>query len=140
MEIIYSLPYHQKLALKSVLVRHEYLKKIKKIKRRGISRFVNTLPTRDSIYSIYTNLCKEVGEKPKTYRTYFDMIDELERKGLVRLGIVHSKGMTTIVNPVDPDLIKLLVERSLEWLYIKSMWEGRRFLKRGKKRVIKNSF
>jgi len=98
-------PLHHKLALYSVIKFYQQIKEAEELgKKARLLKYAVPIPTISNIYKVYVNLCKQIGEKSKSYRTFFDIIDDLDKKGLIRKDVQslgRARGITTIVQPIE---------------------------------------
>jgi len=103
-EEIANRPLHHKLALLSVIRFVKRNEKMANLNKPGLFKYAKFLPTKANIYKEYEIICKEYGESPKAYRTFFVIIDDLENYGLVKTTIAslgRARGVVTLVYPSD---------------------------------------
>jgi len=93
---IMALNQHQFLVLKAIIKRHL---DIDKMMKRPL-KYSNIYPTSGSIYDEYVRLCKSLGVKPKTYKTFQRIITSLELSALIRRVVTslgRARGVTTLI-------------------------------------------
>jgi Cdc6-like AAA superfamily ATPase len=113
-EEILTRPLHHKITLLSVIEFHKRLAKGPDI--RGLFRYT-IIPTKANIYKVYQELCSMLQENPKSYRAFFDIINELDRYGLVKTEIQSlgkARGVTTLIKPVETvELLEPIVKKAI---------------------------
>jgi Cdc6-like AAA superfamily ATPase len=74
--------YHQKLALWAVLKKHKQIEKMSKSPNKRL--YYNTLPTTNSIWEIYKNICEQRGETSKGFRQFHRLLEPMIRNAILK--------------------------------------------------------
>lgn len=117
LEEIIKRPIHHKLTLLAVVEVQKKIQKLAHYGKPGLFKYTSNLPTKSTIYNTYKKICQSLGEQPKSYRTFFDIIDDLDRYGLVKTEIRslgRARGLTTLVRPVESiKTFELLIKKAI---------------------------
>ena len=116
-EEIITRPLHDKLALLSVIEFQKRMNRLSQYGKVGLFKYTANLPTKSNIYKVYKDICKKYGESPKSYRIFFDIINELNKYGLVEIDVQslgRARGITTLVRPSESiEILEPLIKKAL---------------------------
>ena len=116
-EDIESRPLHHKLALYALIRFIERNNKMASYGKVGLYKYTRYLPTKSNVYNEYKIVCKEFQEEPKAYRTFFEIINDLEKYGLIKIDITslgRARGITSLIYPAIPaDIYKKIIEEAM---------------------------
>ena len=113
-------PFHHRITLYAIV---KYYKEVMELeeqsKNLNLFKYAVNIPTKSNVYKVYVDLCKEYSEKPKGYRVFFDIIDDLDKKGLIRTEIKslgRARGITTLIYPAESvEFLEPIIKETMGW-------------------------
>ncbi|HDI06590.1 MAG TPA: hypothetical protein ENF39_01130, partial [Candidatus Aenigmarchaeota archaeon] len=116
-EEVRTRPLHHKITLLAVLEFQKRIKRMNQYGKVGLFKYTLNLPTKTNIYNIYKKLCEKFEEKPKSYRVFFDIIDELDKYGLIKTEVQslgRARGITTLVRPAESvEILEPVIKKAI---------------------------
>jgi Cdc6-like AAA superfamily ATPase len=92
--------FHQKIALVSVLKKHNSIERMNTSKNKDRYRKQDKTPNTQAIYNIYLKVCEKANEKPKSYRQFHRLIHPMIKNGILladRKSGGETRGMSNLI-------------------------------------------